>query len=160
VKVPETVARLNVLPLNLPREMRALADEIQRVDDAQNNLLGQMARAINGFIEFGNVTDQDTNIRGTWVEQSFTAADTKTVVTHNMNIPISVAGAPNVRWLCFGFEHDGDTTDAASTLSVNFEAGDAVAVNTIELRLYVGGTRVVDGDHPVTATLFFTPAVS
>jgi hypothetical protein len=104
------------------------------------------------------------NITGSWVEVTFPALDTAVTCHHNLfrNWPdyvLPITGEPNVRWLVFGFSHDGDTADAASTLSVNFEKLDTVAANSIQLRLYKAGARVVDGTHPVTATLFFIPAV-
>jgi hypothetical protein len=139
----------------------------------------ELTRVVDRDIEFGNpqnpYDDQSTtlagagtptthngsvqNIRGQWVEVEFSAADTAVAFTHNLNSDVAVAGEPNVRWIVFGLEHDGNTADAASTLSVSFETGDTITANAIQLRLYVGGTRVVDGDHKAKATLFFIPAV-
>ena len=161
MKVPEFVPRLNLLMLSIPAEMKDVIDEVQRVLDAQNNMLARMARTINGMIEFGNVTDEEANIRGQWVEVAIAAVDTATTFTHNMNIPISSAGLPNVRWLVFGFEHDGvGVTDGTATMSLNFEAGDTVGTNAIQLRLYADGSRTVGASNKVTVTLFFTPAIS
>jgi hypothetical protein len=139
----------------------------------------EVTRVVDGEIEFGNpqnpYDDQSTtlagagtptthngsvqNIKGQWVEVEVSAADTATTCTHNLNQTVAVAGEPNVRWIVFGFEHDGNTADAASTLSANFETGDTITADAIELRFYVGGTRVVDGDHKLKVTLFFIPAV-
>lgn len=162
MRVPEFTPRLNLLMLSIPAEMKDVTDEIQRVLDAQNNMISRMAKAINGMIEFGNVTDESSNLRGQWVEESMGTGDVAAAhtFTHNMSIPISSAGLPNVRWLVFGFEHDGDTVDAASALSLSFQAGDTVGTDAIQLRLHVGGTRVVNDTHPVVATVFFTPAIS
>ncbi len=108
----------------------------------------------NGYVE---------NIVGSWVEATFTAADTAVTCYHNLfpdpeyNLPVT--GEPNVRWLVFGFSHDGTGANAASTLSVSFHETDTVAVNSIELRCYVGGGRTIHADNPVTVTLFFVPAV-
>lgn len=119
---------------------------------------GMATTSHNGFVE---------NITGSWVEAEFGTVDGGgdhiTTCYHNLfpdpNYILPVSGAPNVRWLVFGFSHDGDTVDAASTLSIVFQEGDTVAAASIELQLHVGGTRVVDDTHPVVATLFFTPAV-
>jgi len=104
------------------------------------------------------------NIAGSWVEVTFDTPDSAVTCHHNLfrhwpTYTLPVTGEPNVRWLVFAFSHDGNTVDAASTLSINFEEGDTVTTNSIALRLYVGGTRVVDATHPCTATLFFVPAV-
>jgi hypothetical protein len=138
--------------------------------------LAEVQRVVDSLIEFGNpqnpFDDQSStladgathngslqNIHGSWVEVEVDTANSSVTCTHNLNVPIAVAGEPNVRWLVFGFEHDGNTADAASTLSVNFETGDTITTDAIDLYFHVGGTRVVDGDHKLKATLFFVPAV-
>ncbi len=54
------------------------------------------------------------------------------------------------------------TSETASTeglpMEIEFQDGDAITTDSIELRLRAPG-RTVDGSHPVRATLFFTPAV-
>lgn len=92
-----------------------------------------------------------------WVRQSITAADTLVAFDHNLNAPLLTGTYPNVAWLVWQMWHDGTGADAASTLSLNYETGDSasITVNSMPLRLYVGGTRTVDADHPVTVTLIF-----
>jgi hypothetical protein len=142
----------------------------------------EIHRVLDGLVGFGNPQDPTSltsttapgaaaanhpgtmeNIIGSWVEVTFTAANTAVTCHHNLfpdpGYTLPVTGEPNVRWLLFGLSHDGDSANAASTLSVSFKEGDTVAVNSLQLRLHVGGARVVDGDHPVVACLFFTPAV-
>lgn len=155
-----------------PRSVVQQMEEIHRVadgdigfghpndpeDTTSTTPAGMAATSHNGSIE---------NIAGSWVEAKWGTVDGSgdhiVTVYHNLfpdpAYTLPVTGEPNVRWLVFGFSHDGNTVDAASTLSVVFQEGDTVAANSIELQLHVGGTRVVDDTHPVTATLFFIPAV-
>lgn len=147
---------------------------VQQVEEVQ--------RVADGLIEFGHPNDPEDissttpagmastshngnvqNIVGAWVEAKFTATNSAVLVYHNLfahdpNYAVPVSGAPNVRWLVFGFSHDGTGVDAASALSVNFTEGDTVNANSIQLRLYAAGTRTVGAGNPVTVTLFFTPA--
>jgi len=142
----------------------------------------EIQRVVDGDIEFGHPNDPEDitsttpagstslahngnvqNIAGSWVEAKYTSANSTFTCYHNLfpdpEYTLPVTGEPNVRWLVFGFSHDGNTIDAASTLSVDFVEGDTVAANSIQLRLHAAGTRVVDATHPVTVTLFFIPAV-
>jgi hypothetical protein len=105
------------------------------------------------------------NMRGAWVTVSFVAADTLTAVVHNLDIPVqtNAAGAnqPNVRWLVFRIEHSGTAANAASTLSVSYETGDAanITADSMPLRLYAGGARTVGAaTDDVQVDLFVIPA--
>jgi hypothetical protein len=144
----------------------------------------EIARVVDGNVEFGNpqnpYDDQDDtlagsdvptthngflqNIKGSWVEEeigSKWALGAAVTCYHNLNVPVAVAGLPNVRWLVFGFQHDGNgvAADTTCTVSANFQAGDTVATDSIQLRFYAAGARVVDQTHLLKVTLFFTPAV-
>jgi hypothetical protein len=100
-----------------------------------------------------------TALNWVWVDHLFTAADTATVVAHNMNVPLRSDGGQSIRFLVAFLQHDGFGINAASTLSLNFDSRDLglVTPNDMPLRLYVGGTRTVSGAHPVTASLVFIP---
>lgn len=99
------------------------------------------------------------NIEGTWVRKNVTQLDTAIRCYHNLDVPVAVAGEPNVNIISAWFAHDGTGVNAASTISYNFEYGGADAVNKdyIDLRFYAGGTRTVDADHPIKVTLFVVP---
>ena len=153
--------------------------------------LSKVIQVVDGLVEFGDPIDpfdpgntgragasstahpgSISNIHGSWVEVVITTAGTPQIVEchHNLYLEennagtytLPTSGEPNVRWLVFGWLHDGSGGDATSTLDcfVTF-IGDTVAVNSVKLVFDVvkGGTNVtVDGDHPVLCTLFFTRA--
>lgn len=89
----------------------------------------------------------------------FTATDTATTVTHNLNQSTTGTASntkPNVIWLVVGLKHDGTgTTGAADTMTLEYEEGDTITADSIQLRIHAGGPRTVDGTHPVTAVLCF-----
>ena len=122
-----------------------------------------LADLFNGRISFGEPDDgngnpRGDNIEGAWATATFTALDTATTVTHNLGL--NTAGTINCRWFVGKIEHDGTLADGTSAVSIQFETGDTVAADTIQLRCYTAATRTVDGDHPVLADLFFIPAVT
>jgi hypothetical protein len=100
------------------------------------------------------------NMRGAWVTVSFESTDTAHTVTHNLDIPVPTSGL-NVRWLVFRIETANDAADAigASTFSILHETGDAIGVNSFELRLYAEATRTI-GASPdnIEVDLFIIPA--
>ena len=102
------------------------------------------------------------NFRGAWVEAWFEAVDTATTFYHNLDNPVfGAANQLNVMWLTFGFLHDNNgvgTGTPDEDLSINFQSGDTYTTDSIELRLYGGGGRIIDSIHPVVVTLFFMPA--
>ena len=155
-------------PLSIVEQLSEIQDVVDRKiefghpshpEDISSVLAaGVTSTSHNGYTE---------NIAGSWVELKFGAVDGSgdhiAIAYHNLfqddpNYTLPVAGVPNVRWLVFGFSHDGNTATAASTLSVVFQEGDAVTTNSITLQLHVGATRVVDATHPCTVTLFFIKA--
>ena len=114
------------------------AVDLLRPNGVKGHILGDFVQVEVGF--------KDT---GDWIAVT---------CTHNLNIPNRVAGGLNVGWTPVRFEHDGNTVDAASTISVNYRTGDTVTANAIDLRFYASGTRVVSDAHPIIATLWFFPA--
>lgn len=146
-------------PKSIEQRFREMAAAIHHIgfgnpqdpnDIDSTTLAGSSATAHPGSLE---------NIEGTWVEHTIGTSDANTVRVfhHNLDLPV-LNSQPNVRGILMGFSHDGNTADAASTVSVGFTEGDTVAANSIELRVFVGGTRVVDDTHPLTVSLFFIPA--
>jgi hypothetical protein len=138
-------------------------------------------RVVDGEIEFGTPQDPKdpasatlangtthngtlVNLKGSWVSLVVTALDTLTACPHNLAVPVTVVGAtnqPNVRWLVFGYQHDGNSATAASCVSCNYETGDAASISedSFPLRFTSSSGRVVDGDHPLRVDLFFIGAV-
>ncbi len=155
--------------LSDPEDPKAVAEWLTRVQ-----------KAIDGDIEFGHPNDsQDLtsavlagsvaaahpgtlmNIAGSWVEVEVETLDDPVTCFHNLDVPVIAANLPNVRWVVFGYQHDGTAVTATAAISCNYESGapDTIAVNSIQLRFYAAATRTVDGDHPIKATLFFVRAV-
>ncbi len=137
--------------------------------EALGHSLRQVIDVLNGQLGFGAPISADAptagdqavdNLEGSWVTKVFDTLDAVETCTHNLDVPVNSAGTPNVRWLLFGIEHDGNSATSASAVSISYETGDTVAVNEIDLRAYSSSGRVVDGDHPLTVTLFFTRAES
>lgn len=134
--------------------------EPQNPNDPTSAVLagGTGAGAHNGTVD---------NLKGSWVEASLTATGSSTVTCrHNLYLDsgpytLPAAGQPNVRWIVFGWQHDGTGITAPVVVSVYF-AGGAVAVNAIDLNfdifLPAGSALTVDGTHPMKVTLFFTRA--
>lgn len=162
-RVPQTVVN--------PEDPRSIVEHLYRVQ-----------RVVDGRLEFGSPQNPNDpasvtlangvahngtlqNLLGSWVEVDVTAADTLVNCVHNLGVPVTVVAAtnqPNVRWLVFGFQHSGNGANAASTLSCNFELGDAASIteNSFPLRFYVGGGRTVGADpDDLRVSIFFVPAV-
>ena len=152
--------------------------------------ISKIIQVVDGLVEFGDPIDpfdpgntgragasttahpgSTSNIHGSWVEVILTASGrSKKTCHHNLYLEennsgtyiLPTSGEPNVRWLVFGWLHDG-TNKNASTMdcSVSF-IGDTVAVNSVDLvfNVILGGTAnvTVDVTHPVLCTLFFTRA--
>jgi hypothetical protein len=131
-------------------------------DPSSATLAGDTAAA-------GHHNGTSANIDGSWVEAKAEATGASVVTfTHNLNIDnpqyaVPVTGEPNVRWLVFGWTHDGDGVDGTSgaTVNVGFINGDTVVANSIDLRVSVAtvGTAItINATHPLILTLFFTRA--
>lgn len=154
-----------------PADPKAVAEHASRLQ-----------RVMDGQIEFGSPQDPNDpasvtlangtahngilqNMLGAWVEVDVTALDTRVDCAHNLGVPITVVAAtnqPNVRWLVFGYQHSGTLAIAGSTISCNYELGDAASItsNSFPLRFYAAGTRTVGADpDDLRVTLFFVPAV-
>jgi hypothetical protein len=121
---------------------------------------------VNGQLSIGEPISHDValfpngvkgHMLGSFVTHTaIVLADNAYTFTHNLNIPNKATGGFNVGWIPVRYIHDGNTVDAASTISVNYETGDAITANAIDLRFYFGGTRVIAG-HALTATIWFFP---
>lgn len=156
----------------MSRVPRVIVDPTQPQSIVEH--LGRVQRVLDGEVEFGNPQDptdpQSTtrangvahngtvlNVRGSWFEAAVTALNTNVTCTHNLGLPIVSASSPNVRWLVFGWQHDGTGAGAGSSVSAVYVGG-AVTTNSIVLRFFAAG-RTVDVIHPLTVSLFFVPAV-
>ena len=161
-RVPQSVVN--------PSDPKSIVEHLYRVQ-----------RVVDGRIEFGSPQDPNDpasttaadgvthngtllNVVGSWIQLTVTALDTLVACPHNLGVPVTVVTStnqPNVRWLVFGFQHDGTGATAASCFSCNYETGDAASISedSFPLRFYSSSGRTVDGDHPLLVSLFFIPAV-
>jgi hypothetical protein len=145
----------------------------------------EITKVVDGEVSFGNPQDPNDidsttlagqapaagnhpgtleNIEGSWVEMSIDTLDQEYLFYHNLNVPVTIDSAvnqPNVRALHFWYEHDGTGAVAASTISYNYETGDAgnITENAMPLRFYAEATRTIDNTHPLKVSLFFIRAV-
>ena len=128
----------------------------------------EIAGLLNGQLSIGEPISDGTTLKpngvkghmiGSFVTRTdIVAADTLYTFTHNLDIPNKASGGLNVGWIPVRYIHDGDTVDAASTITCNYETTDSASVTAtaMPLRFYFGGTRVVAG-HALTATIWFFP---
>lgn len=150
-----------------PSRPQSLVDQIKRLTRVANGLVGfghpqdpldDDGTTLAGA-SAGNHNGTTENIQGSWVELQVETLDAATTCHHHLAVPVVTAGEPNVRWLVFGFQHDGTGASATSGApGAQFESGDTVNEDNIQLRFYAPG-RTVDGDHPLHVTLFFIPAI-
>ena len=97
------------------------------------------------------------NIYGSIVGQQVTANRGVTTFYHNLGIP--VVDGLNVRWFVIAMEHDGQGVGSNFvTISLNFQTGDTVTENSVQLR-WAAPTRTVDAFHPLYFEVFFIPGV-
>jgi len=142
----------------------------QSISEAVNELL----RVVKSEISFGDpldpASDQSTtlaggtglgahngrpsNIEGTWVEVKFEALHTALTCVHNLGVPI-INGEVNVRWEVMGIRHSGVGAAGASAISINFQNGDTITKNSIQLRVYSSFGRTVDAANPIRVSLRF-----
>jgi hypothetical protein len=96
---------------------------------------------------------------GSFVQVSIGTGDLDVAFTctHNLNIPNKVAGGLNVGWVIVRAEHNGTGAGVTSSISVNYETGDTVTANAIDLRFYANA-RTVNDANPIVFTLWFFPA--
>jgi len=143
-----------------------------------SDALNRIIQVLDSQIEFGDPIDPDNpaatsppragssgrngtlqNIVGSWVEVAFTSASSSQAFTHNLDIPVAVAGEPNVRWLFTNFRHSG-VGASPGTLSLEFVNGSTLTNNAITLTLRADGTRTINGaGDEVLVSVFLVPAV-
>ena len=132
----------------------------------------RVADVVNGQVSIGEPISHDTallpngvkgHLIGSFVTvilgQGF-ALDTNITCTHNLNVENKGVGTDptelNVGWVIVRAEHSGTGAGVTSTISCNYETGDAVTANSIELRFYANA-RTVDQVDPLYITLWFFP---
>lgn len=135
-------------------EVRSLEKRLKILEDLlRSGLSFGVPVSVN---ETGSASGQRVgHMRGSWVHQSITALGTNTF-THQLELP-TPTGKVNVRWLVFGWQHDGTGAGVGDSLSVNYQGG-TIGTNSIQLYVTAAGARTVDGSHPLTLDLYFVPA--
>ena len=161
-------------------------DNPDSIVEQQNGII----QVIDGLIEFGDPLDpfdaantgragatstshpgSTSNIHGAWVEIELTAEgrSTKTCY-HNLYLEednsgtytLPTSGEPNVRWLLFGWGHDGVGADTNTRLDLAvYFLGGTVATNSVALEFDVtltAGAWTLGSNNPLLVTLFFTRA--
>lgn len=154
-----------VPPLLDPENPDAVAEWARAVADWANGQvsIGEPVATIgdgSGIVDPLRPNGVKGHLLGSFVVRSdIVLADTVYTFTHNLNIPNkAVANDPlNVCWVVVRLVHDGTAVNEASTISVNYESGDAVTENAIDLRFYIGGARTIAAPNPLTAALWFFP---
>ena len=121
-----------------------------------------LAPIINGELSFGepidfrggNANGVKDNMRGSWVTATIEAVNAALTFNHNLNLSIigCTTVKPNVVWVITCIRHSGTGTGA---LALEFQQGDAIGANSIQLRLRNIGRTVAAGADAVTATVFF-----
>lgn len=123
--------------------------------DTRDALDGRLTRG-NPKVKANHPNGALDNWRGSWVSVEVDTLDAAVTCTHNLGVEI-VGSNPNVLWQIVSVEHDGAGASATSgATDAQFETGDTITTNTIELRFYSPG-RTVDGTHPLTVILWFEP---
>jgi hypothetical protein len=144
--------------------------ELQNPDDPES--VAEWARIvaskINGQISIGEPVSEDTTLKpngvkghllGSFVEVVIGTNDLNTAMTCTHNLNLSVWGTDlNVGWIIVRAEHSGTGAAVNSTISCNFQTGDTIGANAIELRFYADTRTVTDGADALTVHLWFFPA--
>jgi len=133
-----------------------LEDLDRRINMLENTLFAGLSYGVPVSItERGTASGQRVdNMRGAWVHATITALGNNTF-THNLELA-APTGVLNVRWLVFGWQHDGNGAGTSSNVALIYQGG-TVTADAVDL--YVTAvTRTVDVTHPLTLDLFFIPA--
>lgn len=132
--------------------------------------LSDLAETLQGRLRFGDARHPDgtaqhpngyiENLEGSFVTVTWQSLDTAVTCQHNLDLSTNGTANtnPNVNWLVMGTKHNGTGANVNDSLSVVYEEGDTIDADSIELRLYTGGTRTVNVANPVTMVLWFTAA--
>jgi hypothetical protein len=125
--------------------------------DEQREAIAELQDIIDGQIWDGSPTGEPNNSEGVWVVGMHTGTG---AVTYAHNLDISTAGFAvdglNVTWRIAGIKHSGaGTLDA---ISLEFQAGDTVNVDDIQLRARYGGRTVGAAPNDIMIAVFFQRA--
>jgi hypothetical protein len=151
--------------------------EIQNPEDPDS--IAEWSRTVadllNGQLSIGEPVSEDATLKPNGVKGHLLGSFVNVVIgtgdldaaftcTHNLNIPQKGTGtAPtelNVCWTIVRAEHSGNGAGVTSTISCNYETGDAVTANAIDLRFYANARTVADPapDDRIFITLRSFPA--
>lgn len=127
----------------MARPRRLLVDPAQ--PQSMVDMIDELTRVLELQTSFGNPQDPDErdmssstlagtaaanhpgtleNIEGSWVEVEVGTDQLDTAINchHNLNVPVVSTSTPNVRWIPFMFQHDGEPGSRFSDLQVNLGA--------------------------------------
>lgn len=145
--------------------------------------LSRVQRVVDGQLEFGSPQDPNDpqsatapngvahngtlqNLHGSWFTCSITAAGRSTFTCiHNLfeSNFTPTAGLVPVRWMEWGWSHDGTGGGAGTQLDLDvWYMGGAIAFDRIDLAvsaIVTAGALTISGAHPVRLDLFFIRAV-
>lgn len=142
--------------------------------------LYRVQRVVDGLIEFGSPQDPTdpqsatradgvshngtlVNLDGSWYTAEIDAVGrTDITCVHNLGVQAGTGLIP-VRWLPFGWTHDGTGGGAATELDLAvWYMGGAVTTNSIVLAVSANvtvGALTISAVHPLRLDLLFTRAV-
>lgn len=127
--------------------------------DELREILREHGEAINGGLDRGDPGDPDGpragNVAGQWIVVTVESANAAVTFTHNLDLPEATVSTtqPNVTWEA-SFVHSGAGTGG---MSLEYQTGDNVDENAIELRLRTGRT-VAAGANAVRVAVRFEGA--
>lgn len=97
------------------------------------------------------------NLAGTFVSANITGTG---AVSFAHNLDVSLQGfpssAPNVGWVVIGLRHSGAGA-TADGIVLEYQTGDSVTTNAIELRARYGGRTVASGANSIDVLVWFFP---
>lgn len=136
-----------------------LEDHLQAVSEWG----GSVTDKLNGGLSLGDPTHPQSgsefpnglrgNLASSYVVNSVTAAGTAVDYTHNLDIGVGAANALNVFWFA-GFKHSGVGASSISAMSLDFQVGDTVGADSVQLRLRAPN-RTVNVANPVVVCVMF-----
>lgn len=160
------------MPLVQPqlRRLEGNSDLLEWAEDVVNAYRA-LADVLSAGLHLGDPTHpqgttqhpngQLANFDISFVQVSFEATGTAVAFQHNLGASTTGVSndTPNVCWLVIGAKHDGTASAGTHPWSLEYQEGDTIGADSIELRLRkAGGT--VDATHPFKVVVCFWKGVT